>query len=663
MAGNPNAGTRMYYIRQSDGLAYCFSPVPFIAETNEVARSNVDDRDTKLVTTTRLTFNGTLLPNLPALSGVDQDASCLQLLDRKSDQLKTALDEDYGNLLIVDSSGYPVLSVYPRVVARDFDESQMVVRRDYTITFEYENEFEDGAKVRSFDETWDFSQQQDDTVNVSHQLSAVGIPDYPAGTGSLENARYFVLGRANSLNRNQYRFNTAPFVPAIIDLDSFTEYNHTRQETSNITAGQYSLNETWLMASGNYKDDRTVQTSTTLDNTNTLVTQVAINGTVQGFGDTTFQRFTNATTAFLTVVAPEIGFNAATGILSKQRSDNRYAGTVSYSITFSTQVSGDLVDTQITRSLQRNDDGSVSQTVTTSAAIVQGSSASIDAAVDYCYANNFPISSAVEPFFDSTYTDNIETVSAQRDEIRRSFSLTRVYRDQGHLNYREEYQISRETSTDNALTTITVNGSVFGLAAESDAGSTVRFVKASGAYFNTVKDLVRARALSIAPDDTCVGAKPIRTTLGYNIPNGVITYSQTFDNRHITDNANIVGEKISVNYKLAADVIAEIPIPGKPTGPILQDQETVTALEKNIKIQYTMAQPDNDCDQLEAADFASLESIALAESDILINNTSVAHVRGEKPNKQGVFKISDGYSFDRDTLVFSRDVTWKFTQT
>lgn len=652
----------MYYVRKSDGLAYCFSPVPFIAETNEVGRSSIGDADTKLVNTVRLTFAGTLLPEKPALSGVNPDASCLELLDRKSDQLKAALSEDYGNLLIVDSSGYPVLSVYPRVVARDFDNSQMVVKRDYNVSFEYENEFQDSRKIKSFDESWDFGQQPDDTVNVSHQLNAVGIHEYPAGTGALENARRFVLGRANSLDRTQFRFNKQPFVPAILDLSNFTEYNHIRQETSNVTSSQYSVNETWLMASGNYKDDRTIQTSFNLDEASNLTTQVTINGTVQGYGDTTFARFTNATTAFITVVAPEINFNSPTGITNRQRTDNRYAGTVNYSLTFSVAASGEVQDRSIQRSFTRNEDGTVTQTVTTSASIVQGSPSGIGVAIEYCYANNYPLSNYVEPLFNASLSGNVESVSSQRDEIKKSFSLTRGFREQGHPLWREEYQVSRETSIENALTTISVNGTVAGMAAETGTNADVRFRAASGAYYGQVEGAIRTRAFSIAPSGTCVSANPNRTTLGYNIPNGVITYSWTFDNRHLTSNPNIVNEKISVSYKLASDIIASIPIPGKTTGPILQDQETETGLEKNLKIQYTMESGNIPCSMITSYQYYLLEQDALGESNILINNTALQNSRGEKPMATGgVFKTADQYSFDRDSLVFSRDTTWLYT--
>jgi len=138
MSANPNAGTQMFWVRKSDGLTYCFSPVPLLADSKEILRTVKDGVETRLGVVRTLTFNGVLLPNKPALSGVSPDATCLELLDRKSDQLCSALDEDFGNLLIVDATGYAVISEFPRVASISFDESQMVDKRNYSIVFEFE---------------------------------------------------------------------------------------------------------------------------------------------------------------------------------------------------------------------------------------------------------------------------------------------------------------------------------------------------------------------------------------------------------------------------------------------------------------------------------------------------------------------------------------------
>jgi len=662
MSANPNAGTQMYYVRQSDGLAYCFSPVPLIQDSKQTLIKIKDGVETRLGVTHSLTFTGTLLPNKPALSGIDPSASCFEILDRKSDQLCKALDEDRGNLLIVDGSGYPMLSVFPRVVSIDFPESQMVQKRDYSISFEYEEGFDSDCKVNEFDESWDFSAQEDDTISVSHSINAVGISDQD-GTGALDNAKTFVLARANTLDRTQYAFLTAPFVPAIVDADNLFEFNHIRTESINETNASYAISETWIMASGNYKDDRTIDKTYDLNELGILVETTSINGTIQGYGDTTTEKLNNALDAFNSVVSVEIGFFTDSSVVSKSTSQNRFAGTVSYSMAFDATDDSPLEERAISYALQRNEDGTVTQTVTTSASIRLASDSGIQTAIDYCFANNFPIDSTVEPFFDASLSGNIEIVSYQRDEIAKSFSLTRGYREQGVGLYREEYQVSRDQNIENAATTVSVNGTVQGLATELSTSSIERFLAASGAFFSTIQGLINSRALEIIPAGTCLGSTAVQTTLGFNKLNGTLTYSSRFDNRFITANPNIRDEKIDVNYSLPSDVIAIIPIPKKPDGPILQDQETQTGSQKTLKITYTMTPSGTDCGTVNTINQGLLEMEALTESNILVNNTPLTDTRGEQPVATKTFKTSDQYSFNRQTLVFTRSITWQYTNT
>ncbi len=652
----------MFYVRKSDGLAYCFSPVPLIQDSKQILTKIKDGVETRLGVIHTVSFNGTLLPNKPALSGIDPNASCLEILDRKSDQLCKALNEDRGNLLIVDSSGYAVLSVFPKVTSISFPESRMVQKRDYSLTFEYEEGFSDDCKVSEFDETWDFSGQEDDTISVSHNISAVGIIESD-GTGAVGNAKTFVLARADVLDRTQYAFLTAPFTPAIIDADNLIEFNHIRTENINESAGSYAITETWILASGNFKDDRTIDRSFELNELGVLVETLSINGTVQGYGDTTIEKFNNALDGFNNVVAVEIGYFTAVGVVSKSTSENRFGGTVNYSMTFGVIDDVSLEGRQISYSLQRNDDATVTQTVTTYASVTLGSLSGIQTAIDFCFANNFPITSPVEPFFDASLSGNVETVSYQRDELAKSFSLTRAYREQGTPLYREEFQVSREQSLENALTTVTVNGTIQGLSVELGTKSIERFDAASGAFFSTVQGLIRDRALGIIPVGTCLTDTATQTSLGFNQLNGTITYSSRFDNRFLTSNPNIRDEKVDVSITLQADVIAVIPIPKKPDGPILQDQETKTGLQKVLKVTYTMTPSGVDCGEFNTINQGLLENEAVTESNILIDNTPLLNTRGEKPIATKVFKTADGYSFNRQSLVFTRSVTWQYTAT
>lgn len=662
MSANPNAGTQMFYVRQSDGLAYCFSPVPFIQDSKQILTKIKDGIETRIGVIHTVSFNGTLLPNKPALSGIDPSASCLEILDRKSDQLCKALNEDRGNLLIVDASGYPVLSVFPKVISIEFPESQMVQKRDYSLVFEYEEGFADDCKVSEFDESWDFSAQEDDTISVSHNVSAVGISELD-GTGAMTNAKDFVLVRVDTLDRTQYVFLTSPFVPSIVDADNLTEFNHIRTENINESAGSYSITETWILASGDFKDDRTIDRSFEINELGVLIETLSLNGTVQGYGDTTIEKFNNALNGFNNVVAIEIGFFTASGVVSKSTSQNRFSGAVNYSMTFDEIDDDSLESRQIAYSLQRNEDGTVSQTVVTSASVRLASASGIQFAIDFCFANNFPIDSFVEPFFEASLSGNVETVSYQRDELTKAFSLSRTYREQGTPLYREEFQISREQSLENALTTVTVNGTVQGMSVELGTKSIERFIAASGAFFGTIQTLIRDRAIEIIPSNTCLTDSAVQTTLGFNQFNGTITYSSRFDNRFLTSNPNIRDEKIDVSFTLQSDVIAIIPIPKKPDGPILQDQETKTGLQKSLKITYTMTPSGIDCGEVNTVNQGILEQEALTESNILINNTPLLNTRGEKPVATKVFKTADQYTFNRQSLVFTRSTTWQYTAT
>ena len=661
MSANLNSGTQMYYVRQSDGLAYCFSPVPFLSDSKQKLSKIKDGTQTAFGINHTVTLNGTLLPCKPALSGVDPNASVLELLDRKSDQLCDALSEDNGNLLIVDASGYAVMSIFPRVTSINFPESQIIQKRDYEITLEYSEALDDDCKISDFNESWDFSYQEDDTIAASHTVDAIGIPTLPAGTGAIEHAKSFVLNRANNLDRTQYAFLTSPYPQPIVDADVLTEYNHVRTENINETAGSYSITETWILASGTFKDDRTVDVSSELDSAGNLISTTSVNGTVIGYGDTTIDRYNAAVAGFENTVAPEIGFNNLTGISSKNRSDNRFAGTVTYSLTYDSDEDTALDGQSISRSLQRNEDGTVTQTVTTNASVRLSSASGIQNAIDFCFANNYPIDSTVEPFFDASLSGNIESVSYQRDELAKTFSLTRVFREQGASLYREEYSVTRDVNSETATTSISVNGTVQGLAAETGTNTIQRFSAASGAYYGVIEPLIAARAAEIVPSGTCIGTSPVQSTLGFNKLNGTITYNQRFDNRFITSNPQIRDEKIDVSYNLGADVVAVIPIPGKATGPILQDQETQTVLSKNLKITYSMSPSGTTCGVVNTVNQGLLELEALSESNILVNNTPLANSRGEKPFASAVFKTSDQYTFNRQSLVFTRNITWQYS--
>lgn len=649
-----NGGVRMFYTRPSDNRTYCFEPVPLLGESKEFLKTAAGD---ELAIVHRLTFNGTLLPTMPALSGVPDGATCISLLDRKRDQMCSALSEDRGDLLVVDQSGYPIVSAKPIVVSLDFDEGVLVQQSPYTVVFEYEEPLGSGY-IREYTENWSFNQAEDDTIEVNHTISAVGFPKPDIGKSAVDNAKDFVLPRLG-MDKTQSAVMRTPFVSALIDIDSLGVYNRRFSESVGTTDGSYEVQESFLLSSGNFQDDRTIEQSFELDENGNLVQSITINGTVQGRGADTFERFSNAVAGFNAFVVPQIGFNATSGISAKTRSDNRIAGTVNYSVSLLPSGSDDqLTGRSIQRTFERQDDGSVVQNVTTSCQVRQGSALDIQSAIDFCFANNFPIDSA-EPIFSASLSGNLVSVNTQRNELEKSFSLTRSYTDQTTPLYREEYSVDVQQTVDSSVTQVSINGTVQGLGVESTTKGISRFLSASGAYFSTIEKLIPGRVSAVIPTGACISTDPTSKTLGYNPLGGALTYAQTFQSRFKTSNVNILTEQVELNFQRQADVIAQIPIPGKQDGPILQDQETKTGLQKTMSVSYTMRRQSDGCTNSVIPSNQAL-NIALAESDILVNNTPSMNARGEKPESSKVFKTEDTVSFNRNTYEFSRNVTWQY---
>lgn len=650
-----NGGVAMYYTRPSDNKTYCFIPVPLLGEEIEFLKTG--DNSEELALIHRLTFNGTLLPTIPELSGVPTESTCISLLDRKRDQMRSALSEDRGDLLVVDVSGYPIIATKPIVVSLSFAEGTIVQQSPYTVVFEYEEPVGTGY-VREYSNIWNFTQNEDDTVGVTHTVNAIGIPKLDENRSAAESAKQFVLPRLG-LDKSQSAVIQTPFVNALVDVDALTGFNRTFAESIDITAGSYEVQETFILASGNFQDDRTIESSFELDDSNNLIGTVSINGTVLGRGDTTIERFNNAQAAFISFVTPQIGWAATSGILSKSKSDNRIAGTVTYSLTLGPTASGEqLVSRSIQRDIERAENGWVTQTVTTSCSVRPESPLGIDFAAAFCFENNFPIDSA-EPIFLASLSGNLVSVGVQRDELAKSFTLTRTFIDQTTNLYTEEYQIERSESLDTSVVQVSINGTIQGVGVEPSTKSTARFTSASGAYQNVIEPLIYSRVSAIIPSGACVSASPIQKTLGYNVFAGTISYGQTFESRFKTANTGILKEDIEVTFVRQSQVIAEIPVPGKANGPILQDQETLTGLEKSLSITYTMAKPPNSCGSTIAPSNQMLTE-ALTESDILVNNTPSMHSRGEKPESARVFKVADTVNFSRTSYVFNRNVTWKY---
>lgn len=582
---------------------YFFDPVPLIAISKSYTRKGNED---KLIGDIEITFAGTLLVNkgINVPSGLQSRVRKLRIMQ---DELKDALSIDRQNLFIVDASGFPILNVFPRIESISFDESLLVNISTYNIVFAVTEE-EQNLFIENATDNWDTVINLDETRTITHTVSAKGINknDTP-----INNAKDFVLSKTGENPALQQLF---------IGVGGYVGYNHTKQETKDELDGTFSITETWILNTQTFIDDRTISTTTEFDPNGESTISLDITGTIIGLDTadepTATDRLAAAQNGFDSVVKAEIGFDAG-GVTSKNVTTNEFTGTLNYSVQTSTNPSGVLTNKTIERSFDRNDDASTNQTVTISAQVVPQSTGTIQDIIDFVNLNMAAIDS-IDPPFSAAAGIQISR-SSTRNDTDLTYSQTNTYIDADNSTFREEVSIGA-TLNDEDFLEVVVNGTVFGLKDESATSSEERFTNAETGFNGTVESLIFTRAQSIQDDfGRTLNSNPTVEVLGHNPKTGTVTYSRTFTDKPQPPNG-IKKQDVTINDSGGDPVVAIIPVPGRPAGPVFQIMSTKTAFVRNVTIDWTLEDgtSESSADTLAKT---TLDGFAPVASDITVVQT------------------------------------------
>ncbi len=166
----------------------------------------------------------------------------------------------------------------------------------------------------------------------------------------------------------------------------------------------------------------------------------------------------------------------------------------------------------------------------------------------------------------------------------------------------EDYTVDVKKSIDSDITTVSVQGSIQGLETRSygtgigDFTITETKIAAASGYWNAIKGSLKVypRAQLFSAD--VLGARPLNpislnNSFGYNPANGTITYTYEYNDRPSNCITGALVENISIADSNPTDVFAELPIPGRSAGPILQDIGTATKRTRDVSIDVVVAPP------------------------------------------------------------------------
>jgi hypothetical protein len=237
-------------------------------------------------------------------------------------------------------------------------------------------------------------------------------------------------------------------------------------------------------------------------------------------------------------------------------------------------------------------------------------------------------------------------------------------------NALEDYSVEIGSSIDGGTSSVSINGTINGLETRSYGSSpgdfTVTATKYDRAltYWNAMQSRLYWRAQKALENSGATIYNPLNlsalnTSLGHNPKAGTITYSYQYDTRPCNYVTGALIENITMDDQHPTDVIAEIVVPGRSRGPILQEISTVTAGSRSVSVDVVMAPTSGNCTSASTL-FSSLISkdnapVAQVEGLMCALETELVAAYSQ------VFKVSDTDNWQPKSSRYTRNVTWQFT--
>ena len=167
----------------------------------------------------------------------------------------------------------------------------------------------------------------------------------------------------------------------------------------------------------------------------------------------------------------------------------------------------------------------------------------------------------------------------------------------------EEFDVTLEDSIDNYLKTVTVNGTIQGLATigYDTAATGVPKIEQAFTYWKAISGDIYSRAATIYNGNVSsdggnmsLNINPLNFSIGYNNVGGSVTYNYQYNDRPYNCVTSAKSEIININESNPNDVFSQITILGRTAGPLYQDINTVGPRTREISIEAILP-PDTGC--------------------------------------------------------------------
>ena len=236
-------------------------------------------------------------------------------------------------------------------------------------------------------------------------------------------------------------------------------------------------------------------------------------------------------------------------------------------------------------------------------------------------------------------------------------------------NALEDFSIEIRENADDGLIGVGVQGNIQGLESRSYGSASGEFnigtykYDSALAYWNVAKSRLYGRAAK-AVENTEGSTRglhitPLSKSVGHSLSNGTISYSYEYNDRPCNLISGARSENIEISDTFPTDVFAELSIPGRAFGPILQEISTVSLSTRSVNIDVVMEAPSGDCTDC-TSKLSSM--LALSNSPKTQVEELLCCLEGDLTGSYSqVFKTADSSTFSPKTGRYSRQVAWSFT--
>lgn len=617
-------------------------PAPLVTIQRQI---NFAPDGSPLNTSYNISLDGTLLPNKgsptsygwhvgmgePASESFAEDTEKFNAILLKQEWLREALAAT-GWKLSYSAPGLEPVECYPTLQNINFTPGIWVIKSDYQVSLQTSElqKTNTNSDLVSFGSGYnnlnltsvadDFSVKERDDgteiLEVTRQISATSAFRFSA-SGNPEpwkNARTWVLARKASVPFNS-GFIDVIFATGLV-YSSGTSYNLIEEESINQLAGQYSLSQKFLFHYRNYIDNRVVSRNTEnprLGDGAPTVTTITVNGTIVGLDANAVpaNKYANASGYWATasgLIGSSVGavgnpttYNVTSnfneGIIEYQMSFINNSGSYykhNYDVSYNVNQENPTVTINGTIEGYTPDDfyyGTAPyytkfDNAVSGWAVVSG----IVKSLAFSYSSLTPTGSL---FSNSPLN---RSISYNKPQGTINYTYVYAYTSGVNTNYQHTYTI--DLSTDNANpnvnyagvgASVTVNGEIIGL---DSSGFTSKIANAKtgwSAIHPTLYSLANAEYSLLGTYAPTLASGFARKSISLDTIGGKLGYSVTFNNNQfMSSSSGVAVEDVQVEDVNPNDVFAVHIIPGRSSGPIIQNIATTTEYRRTVNINLTM---------------------------------------------------------------------------